>query len=153
MSVLSRVLRSLRSTRLDRELDEELAAHLHEAVAHGREPSEARRALGSPPKHRQASRDALASIVVDGIARDVRFGLRQVWRHRLFAGVAMLFRGNAALRPRALRRDDDAGGRSPPVGDRRRGGRPARVAGIADAACISASGPVTNHASSWVHRL
>ena len=47
MSLLSRIANIFRPARLNRELDEELASHLAEAAAQGRDPAEARRAFGS----------------------------------------------------------------------------------------------------------
>ena len=42
-----------RGERVNREIDEELEAHLEEAVAKGRDAAEARRALGSKLRHRK----------------------------------------------------------------------------------------------------
>ncbi len=57
MSLWSRLANSLRADRLSREIDEELASHIEEAVAQGRDPAEARRTFGSPLRQREASRD------------------------------------------------------------------------------------------------
>jgi putative ABC transport system permease protein len=46
MSLLSRLANLFRSDRLNREIDEELDSHLADAVDEGRDPDEARHALG-----------------------------------------------------------------------------------------------------------
>lgn len=48
MSVWERLRNTLRNERLQNEIDEEFKSHLDEALAHGRDPEEARRAFGSP---------------------------------------------------------------------------------------------------------
>ena len=53
MSLWSRVANVWRTRRLSAEIDEELASHLEEAVRDGRDPAEARRAFGSPLRHRE----------------------------------------------------------------------------------------------------
>ena len=57
MSLLSRIANILRPRRLTGEIDEELQSHLAEAIDHGRDPGEARRAFGSSLRHREESRD------------------------------------------------------------------------------------------------
>jgi putative ABC transport system permease protein len=57
VSAWSRLVRTLRGNRLMAEIDEEIDAHLRDAIAAGRDPAEARRALGSPLRHREESRD------------------------------------------------------------------------------------------------
>ena len=57
MSLGSRIANVFHHDRLRREIDEELQSHLDEAVAHGRDPAEARRAFGSTLRQREASRD------------------------------------------------------------------------------------------------
>ena len=58
MSLWMRVANAFRGARVNREIDEELEAHVAEAMASGRDAAEARRALGSPLRHREESRDA-----------------------------------------------------------------------------------------------
>jgi hypothetical protein len=57
MSLWSRIGYLFRGERLTREIDEELQAHIEEAIAQGREPDEARRAFGSAVRIRADSRD------------------------------------------------------------------------------------------------
>ena len=52
-----RLARTFRPDRVSDDIDEELASHVEEAIAHGRDPDEARRAIGGPAKYREASRD------------------------------------------------------------------------------------------------
>jgi putative ABC transport system permease protein len=78
MSFWSRFTNPFRQSRVNRELDEELASHLEEAAAHGRDPQEARRAFGSPLRHREASRDAKLSSWIDSLRSDIIFGWRQL---------------------------------------------------------------------------
>jgi hypothetical protein len=63
MSLWMRLRNTFRTDRLQREIDDELESHIAEAVAQGRDPNEARRAFGSPLRHREASRDARLILV------------------------------------------------------------------------------------------
>jgi hypothetical protein len=58
MSIWSRVANVFRGDRISREIDEEFAAHIDEAVAEGRDAAEARRPFGSALRQREESRDA-----------------------------------------------------------------------------------------------
>ena len=62
MSLASRILNVFRRNRINREIDEELASHLEEAVERGRQAEEARRALGSLLRHREESRDVPSEV-------------------------------------------------------------------------------------------
>ena len=53
MSLWSRIANVFRGDRLRREIDEELEAHIAEAIEQGRDPAEARRAFGSPLRQRE----------------------------------------------------------------------------------------------------
>ena len=46
MSLWSRIANAFRGDRLNRDIDEELESHIAEAMEQGRDPEEARRALG-----------------------------------------------------------------------------------------------------------
>ena len=78
MSLWSRLTNVFRSERLNQDLDEELASHLDEAAAHGRDPREVRRSFGSPLRHREASRDAKLFSWLDSLRSDAIFGWRQL---------------------------------------------------------------------------
>ena len=90
MSIWSRISNLFRGNRVDREIDEELESHIAEAVANGRDPDEARRAFGSPLRHREASRDALLIGWLDSLRADTIFGLRQLRKSKITSLAAVL---------------------------------------------------------------
>jgi len=53
MSLWSRVANAVRGEQLSREIAEEMESHIAEEVEQGRDPDEARRALGSSYQQRQ----------------------------------------------------------------------------------------------------
>src|SRR5262249_32210220 len=77
------------------DIDEELASHLEEAVANGRDPDEARRALGLPLRHREASRDIRLLPWLDALRADLRFGRRQILKNGVTSAAAILSLGLA----------------------------------------------------------
>jgi predicted permease len=79
-----------RTNRLTDEIDEELQSHLDEALAQGRDPDEARRAFGSPLRHREASMDVRLITWLDALRADAIFGLRQLRRNKITTGAAIL---------------------------------------------------------------
>ena len=87
-AALQRLLALLRRDRLDRELDDEVAAHLElaerDARATGLSAEEARlaarRALGGIDQVREAHRDARSARSLEHLWRDVRYGLRAIRR-------------------------------------------------------------------------
>src|SRR5436305_10256959 len=90
MSFFSRIANVLRSDRLSRELDEELRSHLAEAIERGREPAEARRALGSSLRYREASRDVRLIAWLDSLRADAIFGWRQLMKRKASSTAAIL---------------------------------------------------------------
>ncbi|HYV64321.1 MAG TPA: multidrug ABC transporter substrate-binding protein, partial [Bryobacteraceae bacterium] len=90
MSLWSRILNAIHPHPLHRELDEELESHIAEAMAQGRDPQEARRALGSPLRHREASRDAKLLHWLDSLRSDALFGLRQLRKNKITTAAAIL---------------------------------------------------------------
>jgi predicted permease len=90
MPRLSRLWNVFRSRNLAREIDEELASHLEEAAAHGRGGAEARRALGSPLHHREASRDFRLFPWLDSLCADAVFGWRQLVKRKVTSAAAVL---------------------------------------------------------------
>jgi len=90
MSLWTRLRNTLRNEELQREIDEELQCHLDEAVAQGRDPGEARRAFGSPLRHREASRDARLITWLDSLRSDAVFGLRQLCKSKITSAAAIL---------------------------------------------------------------
>jgi hypothetical protein len=57
MGLWKRIANVFREERVNRDLDEEMEAHIAEAIAQGRDVREARKAFGSQMRHREASRD------------------------------------------------------------------------------------------------
>jgi predicted permease len=83
---------------LDRELDEELRDHLDrhvdQLVARGVPPDEARRtaraALGGIEQRKEEMRDWRGVTRIDALARDLRFGARQLARHPTLTAAAVI---------------------------------------------------------------
>jgi len=90
MSVWTRLRNTLHNERLHREIDEELESHIAEAISAGRNPDEARRAFGSPLRHREASRDARLITRLDALRADAIFGLRQLRKNKITSAAAIL---------------------------------------------------------------
>ncbi len=90
MSLVSRITNLFRAERVRRDLDAEIASHIAEAVAEGRDPEEARRAFGSILRNREASYDVKVSAWLDSLRADVVFGWRQILKHRVASGAAIL---------------------------------------------------------------
>ena len=90
MSIWRKVTNLSRIKQLTHEIDEELQSHLDEALAQGRDPDEARRALGSPLRHREASLDVRLITWLDALRADAIFGLRQLRKHKITSAAAIL---------------------------------------------------------------
>ena len=90
MSLLSRIANAFRPDRVHRDLDDELQSHLDEAVEHGRDPAEARRAFGSVLRQREASREFKLITWLDALRADVVFGWRQLLKHKIPSAAAVL---------------------------------------------------------------
>ena len=90
MSWWSRIGNVFRSGHLDREIDEEFAAHIEEAIASGRNPEEVRRAFGSALRQREASRDVRLAAWLDSLRADSVFAWRQLRRHRVASAAAIV---------------------------------------------------------------
>jgi predicted permease len=93
MSLLSRWANIFRGDRLNREIDEELQAHIEEAIEEGRDPEEARRAFGSVVRQREYCRDARIVIWLDSLRADAIFGARQLRKRKLISATAILSLG------------------------------------------------------------
>lgn len=95
MSLWSRIANVFRGDRLIREIDEEFEAHLAEALEHGRDPEEARRALGGMLRQREESRDIRVVPWLDALRADVAYGWRQLGRRKVTSAAAILSLGLA----------------------------------------------------------
>jgi predicted permease len=93
MGFWSRLVNAVRGDRLIDDIDEELSSHLAEAVEHGRDPDEARRALGPPLRHRETSRDVRQLGWLADVLMDVRYAVRGFGRQRAFFVMAVLSLG------------------------------------------------------------
>lgn len=91
----SRIANVFRGDRLIREIDEELDAHLAEAVEHGRDPGEARRARGPSLRLREESRDIRIVPWLDALRADLAVGWRQLARRKSASAAAILSLGLA----------------------------------------------------------
>jgi putative ABC transport system permease protein len=90
-----RLARTFRARDLHADIDEELLSHLDEGVAHGRDPHEARRALGGLLSRREAIVDLRTWPRLDALGADVRFGWRQILKNRVTSTAAVLSLGLA----------------------------------------------------------
>ena len=90
MSLWSRIANVFCSDRLNREIDEELESHIQEAIEHGRDPAEVRRAFGSTLRHRQESRDVRLLTWLDSLRADAVLGLRQLKKNKITSAAAIV---------------------------------------------------------------
>jgi predicted permease len=90
MSLLSRLSNIFRRDRLRREIEEEFASHLHEAVSRGRDPVEARRAFGPLLQQREQGRDLRLLPWLDSLRADAVFGWRQLAKRKVTSAAAIL---------------------------------------------------------------
>jgi predicted permease len=95
MSNWSRFVNVFRRDRLDAELDEEMQAHIDEAIAQGLDPVEARRAFGSTLRRREDSRDIKLSVWIESLRSDLVFGVRQLRKNPAVSAAAILSLGLA----------------------------------------------------------
>src|SRR5580698_7805768 len=90
MSLWSRLANVVRGDRLNRDIDEELQSHLEEAIEHGRDPAETRRAFGSPLRQREESRDIRLVPWLESLRADAVFGWRQLVKRKVTSAAAIL---------------------------------------------------------------
>jgi putative ABC transport system permease protein len=90
MSLWSRITYAFRGDRLNREIDEEFAAHMEEAIAAGNDPAEVRRNFGSQLRLREQSREARTVAWLDCLRADVVFGWRQLMKRKVTTAAAVL---------------------------------------------------------------
>lgn len=90
MSLFSRIANVFRGERLNREIEEEYASHLEEAILAGRDPAEARKALGNALCRREESHAIRVLEWFDTLRADFVFGGRQLKRNRVTSAAAIL---------------------------------------------------------------
>jgi predicted permease len=95
MSLWSRIANVFRNDRLIAEIDEELQTHLDESITNGRDPAEARRALGSMLRYREKSREIRLVPWLDATVSDARYAARQLYKHKVTTVAALLSLGVA----------------------------------------------------------
>ncbi|MPZ21757.1 MAG: FtsX-like permease family protein, partial [Luteitalea sp.] len=97
-AIVARVLDLVRRRRLERELDEEIVAHLEQAeqdyLRAGLSPEEARRAarlsFGGPEQVRAMHREVRGFRPLAAVVQDARFGLRSLMKQPAFAAAAIV---------------------------------------------------------------
>jgi len=90
MSIWSRMANVFRGDRLSREIEEELQGHIADAIEHGRDAAEARRAFGSVLRAREESLDVRWIAWLDSVRADVVFSWRQLVKRKVTSGAAVL---------------------------------------------------------------
>jgi len=90
MSLFSRIANVFRGERLNREIEEEYAAHVEEAILAGRDPLAARKALGNDLRRREESHDIRVVAWLDTLRADFIFGWRQLRRNRVTSAAAIV---------------------------------------------------------------
>jgi predicted permease len=95
MSLWSRLVNVFRNESLNQEIDEELESHIAYAIEDGRDPEEARRALGAVLLQRERSRDVRLIPWLDSIRADALFAWRQFRKNKAVSAAAILSLGLA----------------------------------------------------------
>lgn len=95
MSFWNRFYNVLRNRKFSREIDEELNSHIVEALEHGRDPEEVRRAFGSRLRVGEQSYDIGVLPWLDCLRADTIFGWRQLTKHKVTSAAAILSLGLA----------------------------------------------------------
>ena len=90
MSFWSRATNIFRGERVSREIEEELATHVREGIAAGREPAEVLEALGPALQIREESRDLRVIPWLDSLRSDFVFGCRQLLKRKGTSAASVL---------------------------------------------------------------
>ena len=98
MALLSRLLGTFRSSKVEQRIDEEVALHIElrvqDLMKTGMSEKDAReqvlRRFGSPALARERSRDVDVVAWLDGLRRDFRNSARSLWRSKGYAGTMLL---------------------------------------------------------------
>src|SRR5579862_2389951 len=89
MSLWSRITNLFRTDRVNRDIDDELQSHIEDAIEQGRDPVEARRALGSALRQRENSRDIKIIPWLDSIRADAVLGFRRLRQQKVTSAAAI----------------------------------------------------------------
>jgi hypothetical protein len=95
MSLWSRFRNLVDGDRLNREIDEELDSHIAEAMEQGRDPAEARKALGSRLRLREESRDAKLIPWLESLRADAVVGWRLIKKNKTVSAAPIVSLGVA----------------------------------------------------------
>jgi putative ABC transport system permease protein len=90
MSLWSRIWNVVRGERLHSEIDAEFESHIQEAIAHGRDPDEARRAFGPRLLMRENVLDISLIPWLESLRADAIFGWRQLKKSKITFAAAIL---------------------------------------------------------------
>src|SRR5258708_6733080 len=90
MSLWSRIANLARRSSLTHEIDEEFESHIAEAIAHGRDPAEVRRAFGPRLQQAEQCRDIRLAAWLDSLRADAVFGWRQIKKKKATSATAIL---------------------------------------------------------------
>ena len=90
MSLWSRIANVFRPRSPSIEIDEELQAHIADAIESGRDPAEVRAAFGSMLRRREESLDIRLLPWLDSLRADAVFGWRQILKKKTTSAAAIL---------------------------------------------------------------
>jgi predicted permease len=90
MSLWSRIGNVFRGDKVNREIAEELEAHMEEAIAEGRDPAEVRRAFGPVMRQREESHMIRVAGWLESFLQDAAYGVRSMLRSKALTAVALL---------------------------------------------------------------
>ncbi|HEY4133559.1 MAG TPA: ABC transporter permease, partial [Gemmatimonadaceae bacterium] len=98
MGIFSRLANLFHRDRLHDDIEEELRSHLEMSAEHAARDGwtaddarrDARRRFGNPLAMRERTADADTFVALDGIARDVRYAIAQLWRSPVFTLAAVV---------------------------------------------------------------
>src|SRR5215471_11424644 len=95
MSLWSRLFNVFRGERVFGEIDDEFRSHIDEAIAEGRDETEAQKSFGARLRLREEIRDLHLILWLDSLRADVIFGWRQIRKTKVTSAAAILSLGLA----------------------------------------------------------
>lgn len=87
---IRRLFNLFRRTRIEEQIDEELASHIEEAIERGRSAAEAKKAFGGELLQRERSRDVKLIPWLESLRADAVFGWRQLRKRPSVSAAAIL---------------------------------------------------------------